>query len=154
VRLFAVGALVQAGFGLGALLITRWGFRSWPQGSYTWIPALIALAGLAVLALVGRALSARGLPFGLIVAAWYFGRIAGVLASWLLMGVAPDTPLLATATFGVLAPGDGRPTIGTPSLLSAALPLAVLAAAYVWGKRGQVRAEDELRPKAGNRPAR
>lgn len=141
-RLFALGILVQASFGLGALIVVRWGFRSWPQGSYTWIPGLITVAGLVVLVWLGRLLSAKGLSFGLIVAAWYLGRVAGALASKALPGVGFDSSLLDAASFGALAIEDGRLGFGTPSLVAALLPVAVLAAGYVWGRCGQVRAGD------------
>ena len=138
VRLFALTVLVQAGFGFGALLLVRWGFRSWPQGSYTWIPGLITVAQLGVLVLIGRLLGARGLPFLLAAFAWYLGRIAGVLISKVLPGVGLDASLLDTASFGVLVLEDGRLGLGAPSLTAMILPLVVFAVAYVWGRRGQV----------------
>jgi len=138
VRSFVLGVAMQAGFGLAALIVTRWGFRSWPQGAYTWIPAAVAVAEIIVLVAIGYALSARGLPFGLVVAAWYLGRLAGALASWLLPGVGLDAVLLDAASFGVLTSEGGRLAFGAPSLAAIVLPLAVLVAAGAWGRRARL----------------
>jgi len=135
-RLFALAVLVPAAFGFASLLVTRWGFRSWPQGSYVWIPLLITVAELAMLVLLGRALGAEGLPFGLAVTGWYVGRIAGAAASSLVAGVGLDASLLDSASFGALAVRDGGVVLAVPSLAGAVLPLAALALAYAWGRRG------------------
>lgn len=132
--LFAAGVVVQASFGVLALIVTRWGFRSWPTGSYTWIPALVGVAGFLVLLLLGRLLGARGLPFPLLAVAWYCGRIAGALASALVTHDGIDSSLVATASFGLVLPEPGRMVLGTPSVLPAAAQLTVLGLAYLWGK--------------------
>lgn len=149
VRLFALTVLAQAGFGLGTLLVVRWGFQSWPQGAYVWIPTLIFVAQLGLLVWLGHLLGAKGLPFLLAVAAWYLGRIAGVLVSRALPDVGLDASLLRTASFGALVLEDGRLGWGAPSLAAAAVPLMVLAAAYVWGRRGRSSADDAPGPEAG-----
>lgn len=133
--LFCLGVSVQASFGLGTLLVIREGFRSWPQGSYTWIPILATLAGFIWVLLLARFLSAKGLPFGITVAAWYFGRIAGAFAGAALPGVGLDASLLETASFGALTFGRGRLALSFPSLVTALLPIAILAVGHAWGKR-------------------
>lgn len=153
-RLFAFGVLAQAGFGFAALIVVRWGFQSWPQGSYTWIPGLITIAGLSLLVWLGRFLGARGLPFAVIVAAWYLGRIAAVFVSKVLPGVGFDASLLETASFGALVlDGGGRLGFGSPSLEAAVLPVAVLAAAYAWGRRGRASSDESHRSEVGGRAA-
>ncbi len=136
-KLFVIGVLAMGVFGLGSLMVVRWGFRSWPQVSYVGIPLLIALAGLAVLAVLGRELSVRGLSLGLLLVAWYLGRLAGAFAAGILPGVGVDASLIDTASFGALVVDDGRITLGVPSVASAVLPVAVLAVGHVWGRRAQ-----------------
>jgi len=133
-RLFALAVLVPAAFGFASLLVVRWGFRSWPQGSYVWIPLLITLAEFAMLVLLGRVLGAGGLPLGLAVAGWYAGRIAGAAASSQVAGVGLDAALLESASFGALVVRDGGVAFAVPSLAAAVLPLAALAIAYAWGR--------------------
>jgi hypothetical protein len=136
--------MVQGGFGIGALLLVRWGFRSWPAGSYTWIPILVTIAGLGLLVVLGRALSMRGLPFGLIVASWYVGRLAGALASGLVPGIGLEAALIDAASFGTLSSGRAPITLDTASLIAAVLPIAVLAAASIWGTRIRAKRADAV----------
>ncbi|MDP2401392.1 MAG: hypothetical protein Q8M66_05385 [Actinomycetota bacterium] len=136
-QLFAIGVLGQATFGLLAVVVTRWAFRSWPAGAYTWTPGLIGLAGALVLAGLAYVLAVRGLSFVLVASAWFFGRLAGAIAAAVVPGVGVDPVLVATASFGLLVLDGNRLTIGTPSLLALLAQLAILSLAYLWGKRGR-----------------
>lgn len=136
-QLFAGGVLAQAALGLIAVVVTRWAFRSWPAGAYTWVPGLIGV--VAVLLIVGLAslLAFRGLSFVLVASAWFFGRLAGALASGIVPGMGIDPLLVATASFGLLVLDGSRVTIGTPSLLPLLGHLAIVSVAYVWGRRSR-----------------
>lgn len=131
--LFAVGLLVQAVFGVLALMVTRWGFQSWPTGSYTWIPGSIAIAGVIEIIWLGRALGRRGLPLPLLLAAWFIGRLLGAAASGLVLPDGIDAGLVAAASFNMLVIEDGRLALGTLPALSILLSIAVLALAHRWG---------------------
>ncbi len=123
-RSFIAGVLVQAAFTFAGLVATRWSFRSWPalpglscasallfprsskgaaRITYTVVPSLIGVAGIAVLVWLAYWLAARGLPLPLVVAAWLAGRLAGALLGTVLPGVGVDGALLAQASFGVFA---------------------------------------------------
>ncbi len=131
--LFAFGVLVQAVFGVLALMVTRWGFRSWPTGSYTWIPGLIAVAGVIEIIWLGRALGSRGLPLPLLVAAWFIGRLLGAAASGLVLPDGIDAGLVAAASFNMLVIDNGQLALGALPALSMLLSITVLTLAHRWG---------------------
>ncbi len=134
VRLFAIGVAVQCAFGFLSLLVVRWGFRSWPQGAYTWIPGALSAGSLLVLAGIGYSLARRGSPIALTAFAWLTGRLMSVLASSLVPGVGIDNGLLAVASFGLVSIDSQGLTTGQPSLGSLLAHLAVLAAAHMSGR--------------------
>ncbi len=128
--------LVPAAFVVLSVAVTRWSFRTWPTGAYTWVPAMLALAGFAVLLLVGHRLGSRGVPVVVTVVVWFLGRLLGALAAAPLADGAVDASLLADASFGFMTLEDGRPVFGSPAVFSAALQVAVLVLAHRWGIRG------------------
>jgi len=136
-RLFAIGILAQALLGLLSVVVTRWAFRSWPAGAYTWIPGLIGVAGVLVLVGLAYTLASRGLPFVLLAAAWLIGRLAGAVVAAVLPGVGFDPALIASASFGLLVVDGGRLAIDTPSLPSLLAQLVILSLAYLWGRRSR-----------------
>ena len=135
--LFAIGVLAQATAGVLAILVTRWSFRSLPVYAYTWIPAVVGLGSLVVLVGIGYALSRRSLPLFLVIAAWFVGRLAGVIASAIVPGVGIDAGLLASVSFGLLVLDTGRLTLGLPSA-ALLLQLGVLALASALGRRSRL----------------
>ncbi|MCX8007158.1 MAG: hypothetical protein N3B11_03470 [Coriobacteriia bacterium] len=139
--LFAAGMTVQAAFGVLALLATRLGFRWWPAGSYTWVAALVAVAGALVTVFLCRGLAAAGLPVPLVLMAWYAGRIAGALASAVFAGVGFDAALIARASFGLLLIDRGRLALGAPALGELVPALAFAVFGCWWGVRARGRRE-------------
>jgi hypothetical protein len=136
-KLFSIGVLAQAAFGAVAVVVIRWGFRSWPAGSYTWIPGLIGLAGLVLLVTLGYELAVHGLALPLVAAAWLVGRVAGVIVAAAVPGVGVDASLLATATFGFLIANTQGVTIGVPTLVPLVVQLTALSLAWLWGRRNR-----------------
>ncbi len=133
---FLVGAGAQAAAGFASMLVTRWGFRSWPSGSYTWIPVILDLAGLVLVLLVARALSSRGLSWTLVLGAWLVGRIGGVLSGALVPGVGLDAGLVSRATFGLPVAGQGGLAVGFGQLLPLTAQLVIMTLGYAWGRLG------------------
>lgn len=133
--LLAGALLTQAAYGVLSVVVTRWGFRAWPQGSYTWVPGILAVGALAVLVGIGWYLGARGAPFAAIVAAWYAGRVAGALAASLVTGGGLDASLLSRASFGLVTMDAGRVVLGAPDVAPFVVSLAVLGAVYWQARR-------------------
>ena len=105
--------------------------------AYTWIPAVVGLGSLVVLVGIGYALSRRSLPLFLVIAAWFVGRLAGVIASAIVPGVGIDAGLLASVSFGLLVLDTGRLTLGLPSA-ALLLQLGILALASTLGRRSRL----------------
>jgi len=127
--------LVPAALGVLSVAVTRWSFRAWPTGAYTWVPAILALTGFAVLLLIGYLLGSRGVPVVATAVAWVLGRPLGALVAAPLTDGVVDASLLADASFGFMTLQDGRLAVGSPAVFSAAVQVAVLVLAHSWGRR-------------------
>ncbi len=130
-----VAVLAQATFGLVAVLISRWAFRSWPTGAFTRAPGLVGVAGILLVIGLSSALGARGLAFGLVAATWIVGRLLGAIAAAVIPGVGIDAALLASASFGLLSRDGGRVVLGAPTILPLLAQLTVLFIGQRWGSR-------------------
>lgn len=130
--LLLLAAVLQAAMGVVSVAITREGFRSWPQGSYTWIPGILGVTALLLAVILYWYLATRGLSFPWLLVAWFAGRVAGAFASIPLTD-GLDGSLLSISSFGLLSAEGGRIGLGAPNIGPALPHIAAVALGWRLG---------------------